>query len=79
MPDMQEVNDDDRVRFTVTVKYSYEKSGADLKQYYDTQNLREAADIDLKNFEDYPEFILADIEQNERPFTVDVSVARITP
>jgi hypothetical protein len=73
-----EVADDDTVRFTVTLRYTYEKSGADLQKYYDTRNLREAAEIDRKNFIDEPTFIAEDIDCNSRPFTVDVSVARIT-
>lgn len=73
-----EVKDEDRVRFTVTLRYTYEKTGADLEKYYDTRNLREAAEIDRKNFLDEPEFITEDIEQNGRPYTVDISVARVT-
>jgi hypothetical protein len=73
-----EVADDDTVRFTVTLRYTYEKSGADLQRYYDTRNLREAAEIDRKNFLDEPTFIAEDIDYNNRPFTVDVSVARIS-
>jgi hypothetical protein len=72
-----EVKDDDTVRFTVTLKYTYEKTGADLEKYYDTRNLRAAAEIDRKNFIEEPEFITEDINQNGRPYTVDISVARI--
>src|SRR5690606_25563958 len=72
-----EVKDDDTVRFTVTLKYTYEKTGADLEKYYDTRNLRAAAEIDRKNFIEEPGFITEDITQNGRPYTVDISVARI--
>jgi hypothetical protein len=73
-----EVGDDDKVVFYVTLKYKYEKTGSDLRAYYDTRNLREAADIDQDNFQEYPEFISEDINQYGRPFTVTVNAARVT-
>lgn len=73
---VSELQDNDKVTFYVTVRYKYEKTGADVQKYYDTRDLREAAEIDRKNLEDYPEFISEDLLQNERPFEVTINTAR---
>lgn len=74
-----EVRDEDTVRFTVTLKYTYEKTGAELERFYDTRNLSKAAEIDRQNLLNEPDFIIEDLNQNKRPFDVNISVARITP
>lgn len=68
----------EKVKFTVTLTYEYYKSEEDLERFYDTTDLEEAAAIDQKNFEDEPEFIVEDLNQNRRPFTVTVKAEEVT-
>lgn len=65
-------------RFTVTLRYSYTKTDEELDQYYDTRDLSEAAAIDQHNFMVEPQFVLEDIEQNGRPYTVEVDTEVIS-
>lgn len=78
MSDLQdEVGDNEKVTFFVTIRYKYETTGADLEKYYDTRDLKTCAEIDRKNFQDYPEFFAEDIQQNGRPFEVRVNASRL--
>lgn len=72
------VNDDDRIVFRVTIQYSYETTGAKLKQYYDTTDLTEAAAIDTTNLYDDPQFIADDLSHEDRPYTVIINAARFS-
>lgn len=73
-----EVGDNDRVVFSVTIKYTYETTGAKLQEYYGTRNLREAAEIDRQNLLDCPEYITEDLLDNGRGYTLDITPIRIS-
>ena len=71
------VADDDRIVFRVKVEYSYETTGADLKKYYDTTDLTEAATIDTNNLYDDPQFIADDLAHRGK-YTVTINAARFS-
>lgn len=79
MPDLQdEVGDEDRIVFAVTISYKYETTGAKLKAYYGTTDLTEAAIIDTNNLKDDPQFVADDLNRAEQDYSVRVSAARFT-
>lgn len=73
-----ELGDDDRIVFRVTVNYQYETTGANLKAYYGTTDLSEAALIDQNNLYDDPQYIAEDLNANGEKYTVKISAARFT-
>lgn len=77
MPELQsEVDDDDKIVFTVTVKYKYETTGKTLREYYGTTDLTEAAEIDRNNLMDDPQYIAEDLNVADRTYDVRISAAR---
>ena len=66
------------VEFTVTLRLTYTKTDEELEKYYDTLDLTEAAEIDRRNYLEYPEFLTEDISQNGRPYTVEVETKVIS-
>lgn len=76
MSGVQEVGDDDKVVFAVTVKYKYETTGKKLKEYYGTTDLTEAAEIDRNNLMDDPQYIAEDLNFADRTYDVRISAAR---
>lgn len=78
MPGMQnEIKDEDRIVFAVTVMYKYETTGEKLKSYYGTTDLTEAAEIDRKNLLDDPQYIAEDLIHDGKDYDVRISAARV--
>ena len=79
MPGLQdEIKDEDRIVFAVTVTYKYETTGEKLKSYYGTTDLSEAAEIDRKNLLDDPQYIAEDLNHDGKDYEVRISAARFT-
>ena len=72
-----EIKDEDRIVFAVTVMYKYETTGEKLKSYYGTTDLTEAAEIDRKNLLDDPQYIAEDLIHDGKDYDVRISAARV--
>lgn len=78
MPGMQgEVGDNDKIVFHVTVRYTYETTGANLKEFYGTTDLMEAANIDSNNLYSDPRHIAEDLDFNGKNYTVAINATRV--
>lgn len=73
-----EIEDDDKVVFSVTISYKYETTGKKLKEYYGTTDLAEAVEIDRNNLLDDPQYIAEDLNHDGKDYNVRISAARFT-
>lgn len=72
-----EIGDDDKIVFHVTVRYKYETTGANLKAYYGTTSLSEAATIDANNLYNDPQHIAEDLNHNGEKYTIAINATRV--